>query len=351
MITAVVPSPPSDSIVRHTDRLPVSRIPRPDAGDMYAVATDTGPPSGSLVRRQSLPRPAAACDASLSGDGDADGLRHGLPIHFSFGDRGSAKGGARKKERVYRYCSFTLLLALLVCTSAVYMLLKAHHRQGQQLAHHHAGWTATYEELQAKHNELKDHREALTRKGAELQSKHAQLAGASEQLQLFHNALQHKEATLAQLLEERQALQESVRSLMAAAHAQAEAARHEGGGAAELAAVQGEVESLRASLTRCVRVASAVHRFHASARSQQCRVCTVCVQMLRGPDRCGVIAECGAAAPAAPAAGWRGSGAAAWWWPLGQRPGALRRLGCRLGQRRVAGAPRVAASGGPCCLM
>ena len=42
---------------------------------MYAVATDTGPPSGSLVRRQSLPRPAAACDASLSGDGDADGLR------------------------------------------------------------------------------------------------------------------------------------------------------------------------------------------------------------------------------------------------------------------------------------
>jgi hypothetical protein len=38
---------------------------------------------------------------------------------------------------------------------------------------------------------------------------------------------------------------------MAASHAQAEAARRGGGGAAELAAVQGEVDSLRASLNRC----------------------------------------------------------------------------------------------------
>ena len=216
---------------------------------MYAVAADTGTPAGSLIRRQSLPRPAAGCDASHH---SADGDGHGLPIHFS-----SAKGGARKKERVYKYCSFTLLLALLACTSAVYLLLKAHHRQGQQLAHHHAGWTATYEELQAKHTELRDHREALSRKEAELQSKHSQLAGASEQLTLFHNALQHKEATLAQLLEERAALQESVRSLMAAAQAEAAAARRGGGdtAAAELAAAHSEVESLRASLTRCGRKA------------------------------------------------------------------------------------------------
>jgi hypothetical protein len=159
---------PLTPTTHHTARLSELPFPCPGAGDMYGVATDTGPTAGSLIRRQSLQRPAAACDASLTGDGDADGLPHGLPIHFSYGgpDRGSAKGGARKKERVYRYCSFTLLLALLVCTSAVYLLLKAHHRQGRQLAHHHAGWTATYEELQAKHSELRDHREALTRKGA-----------------------------------------------------------------------------------------------------------------------------------------------------------------------------------------
>lgn len=208
---------------------------------MYSSA---GCGEGGVLRRASFPTRAASSGSLTLSDTDAAPV--GLPMHFS----GSQRAKSTKKVKLLCWSSFTLLLALSAAAMAVVLLVRAHARQGQELVSHHAGWTATYDELLNKHEQLTSQREELRRSQSQLESKGAQLSGAAEQLQLFHSALQHKDATLGQLLDERAALQAEVRTLTLHAQQAVTAARHDTAHplASELKATQQEAEELHGAL-------------------------------------------------------------------------------------------------------